>query len=59
METEMIEPVEWDVMDNPFNHLISVQPSNGEIAIPSGVGIGIEIDLDMLAFYQWDGSSYE
>ncbi|EGL17678.1 MULTISPECIES: mandelate racemase/muconate lactonizing enzyme family protein [unclassified Paenibacillus] len=59
METEMIEPVEWDVMDNPFNHLISVQPSNGEIAIPYGIGIGIEIDLEMLAFYQWDGSSYE
>ncbi|GKS12412.1 putative isomerase YitF [Paenibacillus chitinolyticus] len=58
METEMIEPVEWDAMDNPFDRLISVQPSNGEIAIPCGIGIGIEIDLDMLAFYQWDGSSY-
>ncbi|MFS0838625.1 mandelate racemase/muconate lactonizing enzyme family protein [Paenibacillus sp. 1P03SA] len=58
METDMIEPVEWDAMDNPFNRLISVQPSNGEIAIPGGIGTGIEIDMDMLAFYQWDGSSY-
>lgn len=59
MGADSIEPVEWDVMDNPFTQLISVQPSNGEIAIPRGVGIGTEINLELLEFYQWDGSSYE
>lgn len=59
MGQDSIEPVEWDVMENPFTQLISVQPSNGEIALPCGVGIGTEINLDLLHFYQWDGSSYE
>lgn len=45
-------------MDNPFSKLIEIQPSNSEISIPSGTGIGLEIDMEMLAFYQWDGKSY-
>ncbi|WP_028612102.1 mandelate racemase/muconate lactonizing enzyme family protein [Paenibacillus harenae] len=58
MEEDAIEPVEWDVMENPFTRLIPIQPSNGEFAIPCGNGIGTEIDMDLLAFYSWDGSSY-
>ncbi|MDQ0899028.1 MULTISPECIES: mandelate racemase/muconate lactonizing enzyme family protein [unclassified Paenibacillus] len=58
MGTDSIEPLEWDVMDNPFAKLVPVRPLNGEVAIPSGSGIGIEIDLDILAFYHWDGSNY-
>lgn len=58
MGTDAIEPVEWDAMDNPFTKIIPVYPSDGEIAIPSGNGIGTEIDIEMLEFYQWDGSSY-
>lgn len=58
MGTDSIEPLEWDVMDNPFTKLIPIHPLNGEITIPSGHGIGLEIDLEMLAFYQWDGTSY-
>lgn len=59
MEPDAIEPVEWDAMDNPFTKLISIQPVNGEVVLPSGTGIGAEIDKEMLSFYQWDGSSYE
>jgi L-alanine-DL-glutamate epimerase-like enolase superfamily enzyme len=58
MKSDSIEPVEWDVMDNPFTGLLPIQPANGEITIPSGCGIGLEIDLEMLSFYRWDGSSY-
>ncbi|KRE45919.1 mandelate racemase/muconate lactonizing enzyme family protein [Paenibacillus sp. Soil724D2] len=58
MGEDSIEPLEWDVMDNPFTKLIGIQPSNSEISIPSGTGIGLEIDSEMLAFYQWDGNSY-
>lgn len=58
MGTDSIEPVEWDAMDNPFTKLIPIFPSDGEVGIPSVHGIETEIDLDMLAFYQWNGSSY-
>lgn len=58
MEEDSIEPLEWDVMDNPFTKLFGFQPLNSEISIPSGTGIGLEIDSEMLAFYQWDGNSY-
>ncbi|NOU88226.1 mandelate racemase/muconate lactonizing enzyme family protein [Paenibacillus sp. LMG 31460] len=58
MEKDSIEPLEWDVMDNPFAKLIPIQPSNSEISIPCGSGIGLDIDIEMLAFYQWDGNSY-
>jgi L-alanine-DL-glutamate epimerase-like enolase superfamily enzyme len=58
MGTDSIEPVEWDIMDNPFTKLIPLHPSDGEISLPVGYGIGIEIDLELLAFYQWDGTSY-
>lgn len=58
MGSDSIEPVEWDVMDNPFTKLIPIQPMNGAITIPEGTGIGIEIDRDRLAYYKWDGTSY-
>ncbi len=58
MGADSIEPVEWDFMDNPFTALIPIHPSSGEITVPSGSGIGLEIDLEKLAFYQWDGSCY-
>lgn len=56
--TDVIEPVEWDVMDNPFVNIIPVNPVGGEVSIPTGTGIGVEIDQDLIAFYRWDGSSY-
>ncbi|MGG1516988.1 mandelate racemase/muconate lactonizing enzyme family protein [Paenibacillus oryzisoli] len=59
MKPETIEPVEWDVMDNPFTQLIPIQPSNSEITLPYGAGIGLEIDQELLSYYLWDGSSYE
>jgi len=58
MGTDSVEPLEWDVMDNPFSKLLPLQPSGGEVAIPGGRGIGLGIDLDMLAFYKWEGNSY-
>jgi len=58
MEPDAIEPVEWDVMDNPFTPLLPIQPSNGYVTVPDGCGIGLEMDLDLLSFYRWDGSSY-
>lgn len=58
MGTDIIEPVEWDVMDNPFTSLIPLHPAGGEVSIPGGPGIGVEVDLDKVAFYQWDGKPY-
>lgn len=58
MDSESIEPVEWDVMDNPFTGLLNLKPSNGMVAVPDGIGIGLEVDQEMLSFYRWDGSSY-
>ncbi|MFC4808158.1 mandelate racemase/muconate lactonizing enzyme family protein [Paenibacillus sp. GCM10023250] len=59
MQPDAIEPVEWDAMDNPFTGLVPLRPSGGEVAVPRGPGIGIELDTDLLAFYRWDGSRYE
>jgi len=59
MKPDTIEPVEWDAMDNPFTRLIPIQPTNGEITLPYGTGIGLEIDKELLSYYLWDGSSYE
>ncbi|MDD9270526.1 mandelate racemase/muconate lactonizing enzyme family protein [Paenibacillus sp. GCM10023248] len=58
MEHDAIEPVEWDAMENPFTKLLPLYPTNSEITLPSGSGIGLEIDLELLAFYQWDGNRY-
>ncbi|HZG71281.1 MAG TPA: mandelate racemase/muconate lactonizing enzyme family protein, partial [Chondromyces sp.] len=58
MDGEKIEPVEWDVMENPFSELIPVKPLDNSVTIPDGVGIGVEIDTDLIKSYLWDGSSY-
>ncbi|MDQ0058084.1 mandelate racemase/muconate lactonizing enzyme family protein [Paenibacillus harenae] len=59
MKPEQVDPVEWDVMDNPFTELIPLRPSQGEVAIPDGTGIGVDLDMEKLHYYKWDGSSYE
>jgi D-galactarolactone cycloisomerase len=58
MDNDNIEPVEWDVMDNPFTSLLSVKPTNGTVTIPDGIGIGALLDMDKLDYYRWDGTVY-
>lgn len=58
MDRDPIEPVEWDVMENPFTQLFPLQPENGEVTIPAGVGIGIEPDWEIINAKRWDGSAY-
>ncbi|MFC0272547.1 mandelate racemase/muconate lactonizing enzyme family protein [Metabacillus herbersteinensis] len=58
MDNDKIEPVEWDVMENPFTSLFSVQPTNGSVTIPEGIGIGALLDMDKVKKYRWDRSVY-
>ncbi|MFC7440259.1 mandelate racemase/muconate lactonizing enzyme family protein [Laceyella putida] len=58
MAGEEMEPVEWDVMTNPFQSLLSVRPVNGLVTIPEGSGIGVEWDLERLESLLWDGTPY-
>ena len=58
MVKQDIEPVEWDVMDNPFTSFLPVQVDAGKVNLPTGVGIGVEVDEQILRRYLWDGSSY-
>jgi len=58
MDKQDIEPVEWDAMDNPFSAIIPVQPTAGMVTIPNGVGIGVDVDKEILERYRWDGFSY-
>lgn len=58
MKQQDIEPIEWDFMENPFTHLASIKPSNGEISIPTGPGLGVELDLELIEKYRWDGETY-
>lgn len=58
MEGDSIEPIEWDVMDNPFTRLIPVSPSNGVVEVPDGTGIGVQLDEELIRHYRWDGRSY-
>ncbi|MFC3885632.1 mandelate racemase/muconate lactonizing enzyme family protein [Bacillus songklensis] len=58
MDGEKIEPVEWDVMENPFSELIPIKPLNSSVRIPNGIGIGVELNTDLIKTYLWDGSSY-
>jgi len=55
---EAVEPIEWDVMDNPFTALIPLRIHRGTVDIPNGPGIGTAIDEDMLSHYRWDGSRF-
>jgi D-galactarolactone cycloisomerase len=54
-----IEPVEWDVMENPFNDLVVMNPLNGKVPIPHGIGTGLELDMELIKAHLWDGRSYE
>jgi D-galactarolactone cycloisomerase len=58
MKHDKIEPVEWDAMENPFTSLLSVQPINGSVTIPGGIGIGAEMNIEGLEYYRWDGTLY-
>lgn len=58
MAGQDIEPVEWDVMENPFTALVPLKPIAGEIHIPPGIGIGLELDGGFIQKYQWNGSTY-
>jgi len=55
---EAVEPIEWDVMDNPFTALVPLHIHRGTVDIPNGPGIGTAIDEDMLSHYRWDGSRF-
>lgn len=44
-------PVEWDVSDNPMRDELLIEPlsvENGHMKLPSGPGLGIEVDLNAL-----------
>ncbi|MBG9944886.1 mandelate racemase/muconate lactonizing enzyme family protein [Brevibacillus formosus] len=58
MDGQPIEPVEWDVMENPFTQLFPLRPINGEVTLPTGVGIGVEPDWEIINALRWDGSAY-
>jgi D-galactarolactone cycloisomerase len=58
MQGDDIEPVEWDVMENPFTSLLSLHPEQGQINVPTGIGIGVEVDMDRIHAQLWDGTPY-
>ncbi|GED70646.1 putative isomerase YitF [Brevibacillus reuszeri] len=58
MDEDQIEPVEWDVMENPFTYLFPVSVVNGSVSIPDGVGIGVEPNWEIINAARWDGSVY-
>jgi D-galactarolactone cycloisomerase len=58
MDGETIEPVEWDVMENPFSELIHLKPIGGQASVPPGPGIGVELDRDVINAMRWDGCAY-
>lgn len=59
MNGDNIEPIEWDVMENPFSDLIPIQPVNGQIQVPAGKGIGVELNKEIIKTYLWDGTAYQ
>jgi D-galactarolactone cycloisomerase len=58
MDQQDIEPVEWDAMDNPFNLIAPIELVNGWVSIPTGIGIGVELNEQIIRKYHWDGSLY-
>lgn len=58
MSGEEVEPLEWDMMENPFTELIAIKPQHGYYPIPSGVGIGVEVNMEIINRYRWDGRVY-
>ncbi|MFA5535919.1 MAG: mandelate racemase/muconate lactonizing enzyme family protein [Bacillota bacterium] len=57
MSENDIEPVEWDVMENPFAALLPLKPTRGKLAVPTGVGIGMELDYQIIKHYRLDQQS--
>lgn len=55
MSGENIEPVEWDVMENPLTQLFPLRPQNGAVTLPTGSGLGVTVDENLLQAYRWDG----
>jgi D-galactarolactone cycloisomerase len=58
MDQQDIEPVEWDVMENPFTLITPIELVAGWASIPTGAGIGGELDEQIIKRYLWDGSLY-
>ncbi|NPC93002.1 mandelate racemase/muconate lactonizing enzyme family protein [Bacillus sp. WMMC1349] len=54
MNQENIEPLEWDVMDNPFTSLVKMEVNDGYLQVPEK----IEVDTDLIQAYLWDGTNY-
>lgn len=49
-----IEPVEWDMMENPFSQLVHYGTVNGYVHVPDR----IEVDTELVKAYLWDGTAY-
>jgi D-galactarolactone cycloisomerase len=45
-------------MENPLTEVIPIAPINGYVKIPTGTGLGIELDMNLLHRFRWDGSVY-
>jgi D-galactarolactone cycloisomerase len=58
MDEHNIEPVEWDVMENPFTELLTIKPIGGFVPVPKGIGIGVELDMEKITGLLWDGRTY-
>ncbi|MGO0062043.1 mandelate racemase/muconate lactonizing enzyme family protein [Brevibacillus fluminis] len=58
MPDQAIEPIEWDVMENPLTQLFFIRLANGYATVPSGSGIGCEPDMAIIRAYGWDGGTY-
>jgi D-galactarolactone cycloisomerase len=58
MKEDQIEALEWDVMENPFNQIVPIKPVSGSVAVPTGIGIGVELDHEIIEAYRWDGGHY-
>lgn len=58
MDGDKIEPVEWDVMENPFTELFPIKLQGGLAVVPDGIGIGVEPDWRIINALRWDGSAY-
>lgn len=58
MDEHNIEPVEWDVMENPFTDLLTIKPIGGYVNVPKGVGIGVEMNMDKVKAFLWNRRAY-
>jgi D-galactarolactone cycloisomerase len=53
-----IDPIEWDIMENPFTNFFDppIAIENGMVTIPQGPGLGVIVDLSSVERYMWDPS---